>query len=774
MLNRFLMNLKLKRFFLILTLTSALLPTVLAGILIVSNYLSEKKRLTQENDQLNGKVVQMVTTILKSVQAEAHMMSQNSDVLELIMTKAELRRFVENRVFGKFENANERLNLPIRWSLFIGNSKTPNLSMEEKPVPGELPVSGFAFSPDAGVLSFAQPISLDDQNLGGPTAKSRGTLVGRLDLSALRSVVPGLGLVVSVPKSLESETVVITTENLSFQGPQPAQFLFGTGISIIIAVVFSLALVQRLILTPLREMSEYLRASVPHLEVSGDDNEIVTLKKSIHKYVETLKQQDEERQIRARLEASSMLAKQVSHDIRSPLSALNMVLGYLDEIQEEKRILIRNSVRRINDIANNLLEKGKSGEGSVSQSAGSVELIPALVDSIVSEKRTQFRHLSGIEIDVNLSQSYGLFASIDSASLKRTLSNLINNSVEAIQIGQQENGQPDQGRVQIEVSPTSTGGIENVLILIGDNGMGIAPEILARLGQVGVTSGKSGTGSGSGLGFAYSKRVVEEMGGSIKIDSTLGKGTKISLFLPRQKAPDWFVDCLILEPGTKIVSLDDDISIHQMWRGRIEDMSGAMADFMGFTSGVSFKSWYDHHANDKLCLLFDFELLNQTQSGLDIIEELNLRQAILVTSRYDEEQVRERCRRLGIPVIPKGMAGCIPIKMETKRQVWDAILIDDDSLVHMTWQISAREADKSLLCFFTIDEFLSSSKKICFESQIFVDSNLGQNVRGEVASEQIFALGFRNINLCTGFAPEEIQKPKWINQIIGKDAPFLV
>lgn len=253
-------------------------------------------------------------------------------------------------------------------------------------------------------------------------------------------------------------------------------------------MVFSLGLVQRLILNPLKEMSEYLKASVPNLEVSGDDNEIVTLKKSIHKYVETLKQQDEERQIRARLEASSMLAKQVSHDIRSPLSALNMVLGYLDEIQEEKRILIRNSVQRINDIANNLLEKGKSGETLAPQSGGSVELIPALVDSIVSEKRTQFRHLSGIEINVNLTQSYGLFAWIDSANLKRTLSNLINNSVEAIQM-RQPGGQHEPGRVEIEVSSISAKDTENVLISIGDNGMGILPEILGKLGQAGVTSG---------------------------------------------------------------------------------------------------------------------------------------------------------------------------------------------------------------------------------------------------------------------------------------------
>jgi signal transduction histidine kinase len=682
--KKFFENLELKSFFLILTLTSALLPTVLAGILIFSNYLSEKKRLEQENDQLNGKVVQMVTTILKSVQAEAQMMSQNPNILELLMTKAELRRFVENRVFGSFENANERLNLPVRWSLFIGNSKNPNLTMEEGSNPEDmlLPASGFEISQSEGLLSFAQPINIDDQNLGGPTAKSKGTLVARLDLSALRRVVHGLGMILSLPNSLESKAIVISTENLSFQGPQPVHFLFGTGILIMIAVVFSLGLVQRLILTPLREMSEYLRASVPDLEMSETDNEIVTLNRSIHKYVETLKRQEEERQVRARLEASSLLAKQVSHDIRSPLSALNMVLGCLGEIQEEKRILIRDSVRRINDIANNLLERGKSGGVPGPRSGGSVELIPALVDSIVSEKRTQFRHLSNIEIEVNLNQSYGLFAWIDSDKLKRTLSNLINNSVEAIQSrqqlqsqlprGQQGQGQQSQGRVEIDVSSRLESesasesapieGVETIFISISDNGVGIPPEILNKLGQAGVTFGKAGTESGSGLGFSYSKGVIEEMGGKLRVESRERQGAKITVLLPRKKAPDWFVDCLVVAPNTKIVCLDDDTSIHQLWKGRLEAIGRPEADFVGFTSGAAFKSWYAQQVNKKLCLLFDFELLNQSQSGLDIIEELHLKQTILVTSRYDEEQLRERCRHLGVHIIPKGMAGYIPIK----------------------------------------------------------------------------------------------------------------
>jgi signal transduction histidine kinase len=51
------------------------------------------------------------------------------------------------------------------------------------------------------------------------------------------------------------------------------------------------------------------------------------------------------------------LAQQVSHDIRSPLSALNMMLSSLNELPEAKRLILRSASQRINDIANSLIQK---------------------------------------------------------------------------------------------------------------------------------------------------------------------------------------------------------------------------------------------------------------------------------------------------------------------------------------------------------------------------------------------------------------------------------
>ena len=86
---------------------------------------------------------------------------------------------------------------------------------------------------------------------------------------------------------------------------------------------------------------------------------------------------------------------------------------------------------------------------------------------------------------------------------------------------------------------------------------------------------------------------------------------------------------------------------------------------------VTLKHFYDPSAFTEYCktscsehdlFLVDHEFVNSKETGLDLIEQLDLKkQAILVTSRYEELEIRERIKELGIKIIPKSFAPYIPI-----------------------------------------------------------------------------------------------------------------
>ncbi len=108
------------------------------------------------------------------------------------------------------------------------------------------------------------------------------------------------------------------------------------------------------------------------------------------------------------------LASQVSHDIRSPLSALEMSVSDLNNIPEQRRLILRSAINRIRDIANSLLKTGRSSNGYLEIAVGlgngalnepdlidnqKNTLLAPLLDSIVSEKRMQYRSLINALVD---------------------------------------------------------------------------------------------------------------------------------------------------------------------------------------------------------------------------------------------------------------------------------------------------------------------------------------------------------------------------------------
>jgi len=386
----------------------------------------------------------------------------------------------------------------------------------------------------------------------------------------------------------------------------------------------------------------------------------------------------------------------------------------------------------------------------------------SVLDSILSEKRVQFRDKVSFQIRGSLEEGYGLFSIVEPSELARAVSNLINNSVEAL---------PGSGLVSIQLKADD----EFNKITIQDNGRGIPPEVLSKLGARGVTHGKENTESGSGLGIYHAKEFAEKAGGHFQIESALGQGTSVTLALPKTKAPWWFLERLKIASNQTIVSLDDDQTIHQIWDGRIKSSvsSTTAIEFLSFSSSAPLEEWLGKNRDKKILFLVDYQFLQSDKNGLDVIEHLDIaKQSVLVTSRFDEPQVRERAKSLGVKILPKGLAPFVPFSIESPREKYAAVVIDDDNLIHDMWELAAKSMGHKIVCFTRPEGFFARAQEIDFSSPLFIDVNLADGVRGESVAEQAAALGFTEIALATGFPANTIQAPACVRRVVGKEPAF--
>lgn len=481
---------------------------------------------------------------------------------------------------------------------------------------------------------------------------------------------------------------------------------------------------------------------------------------AVTKQVQTL---IERYQDRTASEQMIRLTKQVAHDIRSPIAAIETLLPHLVTLPEQQRVFLRTALTRLRDIANSLVTKGDSKTGVHNLNEFSVEHLGVLIDSIVTEKRIQYRSRLDIELRFDLStQGYALFARVNSVEFKRVLSNLINNAFESFKVN-------DKGLVKVTLV---SAGAEAV-ISIADNGSGISDVVIARIGEIGNTEGKP---SGSGLGLSHAQSTIYSLGGVLEAKRQIEGGTLIDIHLPLSPIPNWFLSELVVPPESQIVILDDDPAIHQVWHQRLTGLICANR-IVYLSTPDQLREIAKKTTDENILYLCDQELLDFKESGLSLIAELGIeKNSILVTSRYDDKAVRFKIDELKIKVLPKALAHLVPIRLSEnspqKRHV--TVLIDDDSLVHANWSFAFKSQKKSLECYESISSFLTVANEIHTDSRIYVDSSLGDEEPGEILSEVLYLRGFKNIFLCTGYCAEDFDLKKYshVRAVVGKEPPL--
>ncbi|MBI4805726.1 MAG: PAS domain-containing protein [Desulfovibrio sp.] len=262
---------------------------------------------------------------------------------------------------------------------------------------------------------------------------------------------------------------------------------------------------------------QYFRVYMyPVLDEGGEVTHVMVLRRDITQgtYMERRLQQSE------KLAAVGELSTYVAHEIRNPLFAIagfaNSLLrsNTLDDKVRAKVSIILEESNRLDKILKSLLNFSRPTQGMEGQ-----------VD--VAQVAMQTMELMGLacqkqEIEVKVEVSPGLpLAKGDPELVKQCIINMVKNSMEAM---------PEGGSLVMRCFLRA----DHVVIELEDTGRGIAPE---NLDQV-FNPFFSTKDKGSGLGLAMTKKILDEIGGSVELESEVGKGTAVRLVMPPLIAAD--------------------------------------------------------------------------------------------------------------------------------------------------------------------------------------------------------------------------------------------
>jgi PAS domain S-box-containing protein len=216
------------------------------------------------------------------------------------------------------------------------------------------------------------------------------------------------------------------------------------------------------------------------------------------------------------LAALATLVTGIAHDIGTPM---NVILGYTDmlarslrEQKDRERIqIIKQQVERVTGLIQTLMNFARPQRET--PRALRVEEIAERGLSLIAETARQ----RGIEIERRFEKTAPIVA--QGERLERALLDLFVNACDAMTPG---------GRLSIATRALADG----VEIRVEDTGSGIAPDALERIFEPFYTT--KPRGKGTGLGLLVTRGIVVEHGGTIDVESELGKGTAFRIRLPRE------------------------------------------------------------------------------------------------------------------------------------------------------------------------------------------------------------------------------------------------
>lgn len=344
--------------------------------------------------------------------------------------------------------------------------------------------------------------------------------------------------------------------------------------------------------------------------------------------------------------AKSDFLSRMSHDIRTPMNAvLGMTKIGKKYVNNPERVMdcfqkIDVSSKLLIDLINEVLDMSKVESGQILLAEEEVNLaelvqgVVTMVQPLFQDKSLRFNtYVSGVIHETVVS---------DVQRLQQLVMNLLSNAVKYTSEG---------GSVSLEIRENPIGGTDTAHyeFIVSDTGIGMKPEFLSHVFDPfeRAEDVKIQAVQGTGLGLSICKKIAEQMGGTIEVESEYGKGSKfiVSVYLKVQEEK---IDDGELA-GLPVLVVDDDVVVCDNTCERLEEL-GMIAEGVGDGRAALAKVVEAHAAfQDYFAVILDYRMpdLNGVETTRLIREKVGNDLPIIMLSAYDLSEQMETAKEAG-------------------------------------------------------------------------------------------------------------------------------
>jgi signal transduction histidine kinase len=293
-------------------------------------------------------------------------------------------------------------------------------------------------------------------------------------------------------------------------------FLLGTAVAARVVLLTAIR--------PLKELEQQMQriaAGEYQLLPAGSGDEISSMNSAFNRMTREVFAHRQEKIQSERLAALGTALAGIAHEINNPLSNISTSAEILREENQraspgERQDLIEQIISqtdRATDIIRSVLDFARD----TGLERRSTNLASAIRGSLILVS-----HQMPPQISVGVDVAPDLEVLADKTKLEQAFINLLTNAIDALRSGGTER------RIAVSARPAGEGMVE---IVFRDTGAGIPRHLLGRIFDPFFTT--KDVGEGTGLGMYLTHRIVQQLGGTILVESTVGQGTAVFLRLPR-------------------------------------------------------------------------------------------------------------------------------------------------------------------------------------------------------------------------------------------------